>query len=186
MDKSNPLRCSSRCSAARSSAAARSGSQRQRESGRLTARERIDQLFDPGTFEEIDALVTHRCRDFGMAEQVVPGDGVVAGYGRVQRPAHVRVRPGLHRLRRLAVGNQRREDRQGHGSGGEDGRAGRRPERLRRRAHSGRRGRRSPATPTSSCATRSRPAWSRRFPPSWVRAPAAPSIRPPSPTSPSW
>jgi len=56
---------------------------RQRESGKLTARERIDLLFDPGTFEEIDKFVTHRCLDFGMAEQVVPGDGVVAGHGRI-------------------------------------------------------------------------------------------------------
>jgi propionyl-CoA carboxylase beta chain len=57
--------------------------QRQRDGGRLTARERIDALFDPGTFEEIDKFVTHRCRDFGMADQVIPGDGVVAGHGRV-------------------------------------------------------------------------------------------------------
>jgi len=57
--------------------------QRQRDGGRLTARERIDTLFDPGTFEEIDKFVTHRCRDFGMADQVIPGDGVVAGHGRV-------------------------------------------------------------------------------------------------------
>src|SRR5437016_4405606 len=56
---------------------------RQRESGKLTARERIDLLFDPGTFEEIDKFVTHRCLDFGMAEQIVPGDGVVAGHGRI-------------------------------------------------------------------------------------------------------
>jgi propionyl-CoA carboxylase beta chain len=56
---------------------------RQREAGKLTARERIDLLFDPGTFEEIDKFVTHRCLDFGMAEQVVPGDGVIAGHGRV-------------------------------------------------------------------------------------------------------
>ena len=56
---------------------------RQRESGKLTARERIDLLFDPGTFEEIDKFVTHRCLDFGMASQVVPGDGVVAGHGRI-------------------------------------------------------------------------------------------------------
>src|SRR5881394_3499908 len=56
---------------------------RQRESGKLTARERIDLLFDRGTFEEIDKFVTHRCLDFGMAEQVVPGDGVVAGHGRI-------------------------------------------------------------------------------------------------------
>src|SRR6187431_1574418 len=56
---------------------------RQREAGKLTARERITLLFDPGTFEETDAFVTHRCRDFGMAEQIVPGDGVVSGHGRV-------------------------------------------------------------------------------------------------------
>jgi propionyl-CoA carboxylase beta chain len=56
---------------------------RQHESGKLTARERIDLLFDPGTFEELDKLVTHRCRDFGMADQIVPGDGVVAGHGLV-------------------------------------------------------------------------------------------------------
>jgi propionyl-CoA carboxylase beta chain len=57
--------------------------QRQREAGKLTARERVALLFDPGTFEELDAFVTHRCRDFGMEDQIVPGDGVVAGYGRV-------------------------------------------------------------------------------------------------------
>jgi propionyl-CoA carboxylase beta chain len=56
---------------------------RQHEAGKLTARERMDLLFDPGSFEEIDKLVTHRCRDFGMQEQVIPGDGVVAGHGRV-------------------------------------------------------------------------------------------------------
>jgi propionyl-CoA carboxylase beta chain len=56
---------------------------RQHASGKLTARERIDRLFDPGSFEEVDKLVTHRCRDFGMADQVVPGDGVVAGHGLV-------------------------------------------------------------------------------------------------------
>jgi propionyl-CoA carboxylase beta chain len=57
--------------------------QRQREAGKLTARERIELLFDPGTFCEIDQFVTHRCRDFGMADQLIPGDGVVAGHGRV-------------------------------------------------------------------------------------------------------
>src|SRR5918999_273231 len=49
----------------------------------LTARERIELLFDPGTFQEVDKLVAHRCRYFGMEEQIVPGDGVVAGHGRV-------------------------------------------------------------------------------------------------------
>jgi propionyl-CoA carboxylase beta chain len=56
---------------------------RQHAAGKLTARERMDLLFDPGTFEEIDKLVTHRCRDFGMDRQLVPGDGVVAGHGRI-------------------------------------------------------------------------------------------------------
>jgi len=54
---------------------------RQHAVGKLTARERIDLLFDPGTFEEVDKLVTHRCRDFGMDDQIIPGDGVVAGHG---------------------------------------------------------------------------------------------------------
>ena len=56
---------------------------RQHEAGKLTSRERMELLFDPGTFEEIDQLVTHRCLDFGMADQIVPGDGVVTGHGRV-------------------------------------------------------------------------------------------------------
>jgi len=56
---------------------------RQHDAGKLTARERIELLYDAGTFEEVDKLVTHRCRDFGMDEQLVPGDGVVAGHGLV-------------------------------------------------------------------------------------------------------
>jgi propionyl-CoA carboxylase beta chain len=56
---------------------------RQREAGKLTARDRIALLFDRDTFEETDALVTHRCRDFGMGDELVPGDGVVCGHGRV-------------------------------------------------------------------------------------------------------
>jgi propionyl-CoA carboxylase beta chain len=56
---------------------------RQREAGKLTARERIDLLFDPASFEEIDKFITHRCRDFGMSEQLIPGDGVIAGHGRI-------------------------------------------------------------------------------------------------------
>ena len=58
--------------------------ERQHAAGKLTARERVDLLFDPGTFEEVDKLVTHRCRDFGMAEQITPGDGVVAGSGLIE------------------------------------------------------------------------------------------------------
>jgi propionyl-CoA carboxylase beta chain len=56
---------------------------RQHAEGKLSARERLELLFDEGTFEEIDKLVEHRCQDFGMAEQRIPGDGVVTGYGRI-------------------------------------------------------------------------------------------------------
>jgi propionyl-CoA carboxylase beta chain len=57
---------------------------RQHRAGKLTARERLELLFDPGTFVEIDKFVTHRCTDFGMDEQKIPGDGVVTGYGRIE------------------------------------------------------------------------------------------------------
>ncbi len=53
------------------------------KSGKLTARERIDQLLDAGTFVELDRLVTHRCTDFAMETKKIPGDGVVTGYGQV-------------------------------------------------------------------------------------------------------
>jgi propionyl-CoA carboxylase beta chain len=56
---------------------------KQHEAGKLTARERVHLLLDAGSFVEVDALVTHRCRDFGMEKQKVPGDGVVCGYGTV-------------------------------------------------------------------------------------------------------
>jgi propionyl-CoA carboxylase beta chain len=57
-------------------------------SGRLTARERVDLLFDPGTFQELGTFVTHRCQDFGMQNRRTPGDGVIAGAGLVKgRPA---------------------------------------------------------------------------------------------------
>ncbi len=55
----------------------------QHAKGRLTARERIELLLDPSSFEEWDMFVEHRCADFGMAQQKVPGDGVVTGCGTV-------------------------------------------------------------------------------------------------------
>jgi propionyl-CoA carboxylase beta chain len=55
----------------------------QHEKGKLTARERIELLLDPDSFEERDMFVEHRCNDFGMAEQKIPGDGVVTGWGTV-------------------------------------------------------------------------------------------------------
>ncbi len=57
--------------------------ERQHAAGKLTARERIELLFDPGSFVEIDKFVTHRCTDFGMQEQKVLGDGVITGYGKI-------------------------------------------------------------------------------------------------------
>jgi len=63
---------------------------RQHAQEKLTARERIEQFLDEGSFEETDALVEHGCTDFGMDERRIPGDGVVAGHGRVKgRPVFV-------------------------------------------------------------------------------------------------
>ena len=114
--------------------------EREHKEGKMSARERIEFLLDEGTFEETDKLVTHRCTDFGMDEQKSYGDGFRHRLRPHRRPAGVCVRAGLHRVRRIAVGDQRRQDREDHGHWRcEDGRAGHRPERFRRRAHSGRR-----------------------------------------------
>src|SRR5438876_709592 len=56
----------------------------QHEKGKMTARERLDVLLDPGTFVELDRFVTHRSTDFGLADQKYLGDGVVTGYGRIE------------------------------------------------------------------------------------------------------
>jgi propionyl-CoA carboxylase beta chain len=62
----------------------------QHKRGKLTARERIEALFDPDSFEEWDMFVEHRCVDFGMEKTQVPGDGVVTGYGTINgRPVFV-------------------------------------------------------------------------------------------------
>ena len=55
----------------------------QHAKGKLTARERIELLLDPDSFEEWDMFKEHRCTDFGMEKQTVPGDGVVTGYGTI-------------------------------------------------------------------------------------------------------
>ncbi len=57
--------------------------QKQHEQGKLTARERLDLLFDPGTMVELGAFVKHRCTYFGMEKKEAPGEGVVTGYGQV-------------------------------------------------------------------------------------------------------
>ena len=56
---------------------------KQHARGRMTARERLDLLLDKGSFRETDIFVTHNCSDFGLADQKVPGDGVVTGFGTV-------------------------------------------------------------------------------------------------------
>src|SRR4029077_12478863 len=69
-------------------AAARAGGGKRRieaqhAKGKLTARERIDVLLDPDSFEEYDMFVEHRSIDFGMENQKIPGDGVVTGHGTI-------------------------------------------------------------------------------------------------------
>ncbi|MFB6341985.1 acyl-CoA carboxylase subunit beta [Saccharicrinis sp. FJH62] len=57
--------------------------EKQHEGGKKTARERLSDLLDPGTFVEIDKLVTHRCAQFGMEKTKIPSDGVITGYGKI-------------------------------------------------------------------------------------------------------
>ena len=83
--------------------------ERQHKEGKMSARERIEFLLDEGTFEETDKLVTHRCNDFGMAEQKIYGDGFITGYGRIEGRLVYRLRAGFHRLRRIALGDERAE-----------------------------------------------------------------------------
>ncbi len=56
---------------------------RQKEGGRLTARERLKVLLDPGSFHELDQFVSHRCQNFGMVDKKIPGDGVITGHGQI-------------------------------------------------------------------------------------------------------
>jgi len=63
---------------------------RQHEAGKLTARERIEALLDPESFDETDRFVVHRCQDFGMGQKQIPGDGVITGSGLIEgRPVFV-------------------------------------------------------------------------------------------------
>jgi propionyl-CoA carboxylase beta chain len=57
--------------------------EKQHAENKLTARERIESLLDPGSFVELDKLVVHTCRDFNMEKNLIPGDGVVTGYGKI-------------------------------------------------------------------------------------------------------
>jgi propionyl-CoA carboxylase beta chain len=63
---------------------------KQHEAGKLTARERLDILLDPGSFDEVDMFVEHTCDRFGMSDKKIPGDGVVTGFGKIDgRPVAV-------------------------------------------------------------------------------------------------
>jgi len=57
--------------------------EKQKESGKLTARERIKLLLDDDTFVEIDKFLLHESHNYGMQEKRIPGDGVVSGYGKI-------------------------------------------------------------------------------------------------------
>jgi hypothetical protein len=113
---------------------------KQREEGKLNARERIALLLDDGTFEETDRFVTHRATDFGMEDKRYPGDGIVTGYGRIDgRTVFVFAQDFTVFGGSLSRG-ERSEDCEADGYGAEGGRAGDRAERLGRGADSGRGG----------------------------------------------
>ena len=67
---------------------------------RMTARERLEMLLDEGSFQEIDALVEHRCRDFDMDKNVIPGDGVVTGHGTINGERFLLSLKIFYRIRR--------------------------------------------------------------------------------------
>ncbi len=118
--------------------------ERQHAKGKMTARERIDHLLDPGSFTEFDELARHRAHDFGIAADQALRRRRGDRLRHHRRAAGVRVQPGLHGLRRLARRGLRREDRQGHGPRAEGRLPGHRHQRQRRRQDPGRRGRARP------------------------------------------
>ena len=111
--------------------------EKQHQSGKMTARERINALLDEGSFVELDQFVTHRGTNFGMDKVEAPGEGVVTGYGTVDgRLVYVFSQDFT------VLGGSRNaccQDLQSDGSGGESGRTLHRYQRQWRRAHSGRR-----------------------------------------------
>ena len=103
----------------------------QHAKGKLSARERLEVLLDEGTFEEWDMFVEHRCTDFGMQDNKIPGDGVVTGYGMINGRL-VFVFSQDFTVFGGALSGPRREDLQGDGPGHEGRRPGDRPERFGR------------------------------------------------------
>ena len=151
--------------------------ERQHERGKLTARERLELLLDPGSFVELDMLARHRAHGFGIEENRAAHRRRRHRVGHGRRPQGLRLRAGLHRLRRRARRGVRREDPQGHGSRRVRRRAVHRTQRRRRRPHPGRRRLAGGVTAASSTATSGRPGSSRRSAWSSGRAPAARSTR---------
>jgi acetyl-CoA carboxylase carboxyltransferase component len=80
--------------------------EKQRKMGKMTARERIDHIMDPGSFVEVNMLAEHQCQDFGMDKKKFLGDGVITGHGTInglhwqnpwgQNPLYPETCPGLH------------------------------------------------------------------------------------------
>ena len=64
--------------------------------GKMTARERIEKLFDEGTFVELDQFVKHRCTNFGQEKKDLPAEGVITGYGTVDGRFSICLRSRLH------------------------------------------------------------------------------------------
>ena len=111
--------------------------EKQRAAGKLLARERAEKLCDPGTFVELDRYVRHRETSSGWTTRRPRGRRGRHRLRRGARPAGHGLQPGLHRLRRLAIGGGRREGLQGARPGGEVRLPGDRDQRLGRRAHPG-------------------------------------------------
>ena len=93
----------------------------QHAKGKLTARERLEVLLDPGSFEEYDMFVEHRCGDFGMEKQKVPSDGVVTGWGRINGRIVFVFSQDFTVFGGSLSEVHARENLQGHGSGDEVG-----------------------------------------------------------------
>ena len=89
--------------------------ERQHRAGKLSARERVELLLDPGTFEETDKFVTHRATDFDMDKQRIPGDGFITGYGTIDGRTVFVYAQDFTVFGGSLSGIQRRQDRQDHG-----------------------------------------------------------------------
>ena len=158
----------------------------QHKKGKLTARERLDLLLDADSFVELDRFVTHRATEFGIDAHRPPGRRRGDRVGPGRWPAGIRVRPGLHSLWWLSVGDARRKDLQGHGTCRAQRSASDRAQRFRRRAHPGRGGvprrLRRHLPPQYPRVRRGAPDFGHSRPLRWRRG----VHLPPSPTSCSW